>query len=1271
MKTSSLFIAAMLAVVSAAALAGSPRQEFPAYGILPKEDTGAVRFLQQHPACDGRGVVVAIFDTGVDPGAPGLQITSAGEPKIIDVVDGTGSGDVDTSTVVEAEEGLVTGLSGRKLELNPDWHNPSGEYHLGLKRAYELYPGGLVGRLEAKRAEKWDQQQRAAVTALERQMAEWDAAHPKPTKTQKKERDEIELRLEQLNELQGDYDDPGPIFDCVVFHDGEVYRVAIDTDEDGDLSDEKLMTNYRLERQYGTFGDEDLMNYAVNVYDDGNLLSIVCDSGAHGTHVAGIVAAYFPDQPELNGIAPGAQLVAVKIGDTRLGSSSDGTGEIRGCVAVLENNCDLINMSFGGPTAVVNAGRTIEIYSEIVNKHGVIFVSSAGNEGPALSTVGSPGATTEALFGIGAYISPEMQAVQYSLRETTPPTRYTFTSRGPTYDGALGVKFSAPGGAIAPVPNWVLQGNMQMHGTSMSAPNACGNIALLLSGMKAESIPISPHRVRRALENTAQEVPGTSPFALGRGLIQIDRAFDYVREFADYTDQDVRFDVRISTRGNARGVYLREPYEVDRIQDARVYVTPHFHDDADNRDKVAFELRCNLEPTARWIECADHLLLMHGGRRLDIRIDPTRLPPGAYYEEIRGYDATNPERGPIFRIPITVIRPLELAEDDEHTWQTEMAFEPGYEERHFLVVPAGATWADLRLRRLDDGGRCVLVLQTVQLVPGYGYNDHQLKRYLRLMPEDEVVYSVKVVGGRTLELCLAEYTGYLGRGELEAELTFHGIVPDREQIFLDGSELMTRVNIETPLRKEQVSPRGSLTKWRKPIRPSKAELRPLDGQRDKLPEERQIYELVLTYDFKMEKTGRVTPVVALMADLEEKTWQSRMWMIFDSAKRLVADGGLAPGAVRLPKGDYVLRFHVRYDDQDVLAGLEDTALLLEHKLGSSIGLDFYRDPDGATVGGHGFGSRTLPQGGRATLFVAGPDADDLPKGAQPGDVLLGSLTFGKANGSLAGAGKKPGGFPVRYVVPPEPNEEKDTTAKDKEQDERSEEQKLAEALRDWKVKRLAKLRGAKQREVFDSLAAEVLADYPDHLPVLVEQLERADGKQRDDDLDAVVAAADRVLAQIDEEQLAAHYGVKLDPDDNAAAKVREETDEQKTALVDALHRKAQALFDMMAESDDGERPETDEDADADEPFEAAFAHLEKWVDTTDSDYLDLHIERERRHGRLGEALKLLNEKIDKAKTKKALYKQRLELLEELGWTHWRQYEEEWLLIRFPQAYAPF
>ena len=124
-------------------------------------------------------------------------------------------------------------------------------------------------------------------------------------------------------------------------------RGCIDTSGTGDLASATLLGTYRNCLKYGTLSDRDKYNYALNIYQEGNLLEIVGQCSGHGTHVASITAANFPYNAERNGIAPGAQIVSVIIGDKRLETMETASAIVRAFIKVIESGCDLINMSYG------------------------------------------------------------------------------------------------------------------------------------------------------------------------------------------------------------------------------------------------------------------------------------------------------------------------------------------------------------------------------------------------------------------------------------------------------------------------------------------------------------------------------------------------------------------------------------------------------------------------------------------------------------------------------------------------------------------------------------------------------------------------------------------------------------------------------------------------------------------------------------------------------------------------------------------------------------
>ena len=176
------------------------------------------------------------------------------------------------------------------------------------------------------------------------------------------------------------------------------------------------------------------------------------DQNGHGTHVSGTIAA-LDNTIGVVGVAPGAQVVAVRVLDRR-GSGSN-SGVIAGVDYVAANGRagDVANMSLGGgvstalDTAVINAA-----------KGGVRFALAAGNETDNANNHSPARANGTNIYTISAFSVGDKWA--------------SFSNYGnPPVD------YSEPGVSIK--STWINSGYNTISGTSMATPHFAG---LLLTG---------------------------------------------------------------------------------------------------------------------------------------------------------------------------------------------------------------------------------------------------------------------------------------------------------------------------------------------------------------------------------------------------------------------------------------------------------------------------------------------------------------------------------------------------------------------------------------------------------------------------------------------------------------------------------------------------------------------------------------------------------------------------------------------------------------------
>jgi tripeptidyl-peptidase-2 len=481
-----------------------------------------------------------------------------------------------------------------------------------------------------------------------------------------------------------------------------------------------------------------------------------------------------------------------------------------------------------------------EVFADAVFRWNMAVFTSAGNDGPALSSLGSPGTLT-APITVGAYVSKEMMTDQYSSlppsddadpdaeegdggndddsdgdgseafeleTEAQEGASYYFSSRGPSPDGYF-PDLCAPGGAIAPIPRHALQGKAQYHGTSMASPNACGVAACVLSallheqqqqqkedssdGTDTKSIGIlSPVALKRALINTAVAVkPVPDSFAEGAGLINAVKAVEYLKKHGGKMGENVHFGVSIPSRNNARGIYLRDAVELIGPLTFGVLIKPRFdhavvRSDKEMAELLDLELDLELRPSDKWVACPERMTLLsaleRGGQSFNIRLDTSALSPGAHFATVSGIDASDPDRGALFQVPITVIVPhtQHLSPSSEPNSNGERSntsdesvtllengidlsmtykLNPGAANRRFLTVPSQAEWATIKITSVDPLPSPTspqrLLLHAIPFVRGDLPNTEiQLKRLVPLTEGIEHKYHLRVKGGSTMEVCL-------------------------------------------------------------------------------------------------------------------------------------------------------------------------------------------------------------------------------------------------------------------------------------------------------------------------------------------------------------------------------------------------------------------------------------------------------------------------------------------------------------------------------------
>ena len=263
----------------------------------------------------------------------------------------------------------------------------------------------------------------------------------------------------------------------------------------------------------------------------------------HGTHVAGILAANWPEAAEttplgepLVGVCPDLELYDLRVLPDDPADRADEFTVIAALQFVRHLNAhkDLmvvhgVNLSLSVPHDVANyaCGRTpVCEECERAVASGVVVVTAAGNRGFNKSAEAEGGAVGDYRYISITDPGNADGVITVGSTHRMMPHNYGvsyFSSRGPTGDGRTKPDLVAPGERIE---SCALNGYVEtMDGTSMAAPHVSGAAALLMS--RHRELIGQPRRVKEILCRTATDL-GREPRFQGAGIVDVLRAIQSV-----------------------------------------------------------------------------------------------------------------------------------------------------------------------------------------------------------------------------------------------------------------------------------------------------------------------------------------------------------------------------------------------------------------------------------------------------------------------------------------------------------------------------------------------------------------------------------------------------------------------------------------------------------------------------------------------------------------------------------------------------------------------